>query len=59
MFQMKPGKEKKGKDEGRKIRDMAAALRTENHSEIPADVMGSYTGTPYDGGTPTQDADDL
>ncbi len=27
--------------------------------EIPADVLGSYTGTPEDGGRPVQDADDL
>lgn len=24
-----------------------------------SDVLGSYTGTPKDGGEPTQDADDL
>ena len=24
-----------------------------------SDVLGSYTGTPKDGGQPTQDADDL
>lgn len=28
-------------------------------SDIPTDVLGSYTGTPADGGKPEQDADDL
>lgn len=33
-----------------------------NHSEeesILSDVLGSYTGVPYDGERPEQDADDL
>ena len=28
-------------------------------SEIPTDTLGSYTGSPEDGGRPIQDADDL
>lgn len=31
----------------------------ETSEEIPADVLGSYTGSPEDGGKPVQDADDL
>jgi hypothetical protein len=27
--------------------------------EIISDVLGSYTGTPFDGARPIQDADDL
>ncbi|MGN0572646.1 MAG: hypothetical protein ACI4IX_01785 [Acutalibacteraceae bacterium] len=30
-----------------------------NDEEIHTDVLGSYTGTPYDGIRPVQDADDL
>lgn len=30
-----------------------------NEDDIPTDVLGSYTGTPYDGERPVQDADDL
>lgn len=61
MFPMKPKKGKKEKDiEGiHKVQEMSDAMHTENHSDIPTDVLGSYTGNPYDGSTPTQDADDL
>lgn len=31
----------------------------ESGDEIPADVLGSYTGSPEDGEEPVQDADDL
>ena len=41
------------------INKMAATLQNMSKSEIPTDVMGSYTGTPRDGDTPDQDADDL
>lgn len=30
-----------------------------NNDKIHNDVLGSYTGTPYDGEEPEQDADDL
>ena len=30
-----------------------------NDEDIHTDVLGSYTGTPYDGVSPVQDADDL
>ena len=33
-------------------------LRTQGQ-DAQSDVLGSYTGTPADGGEPTQDADDL
>ncbi len=32
---------------------------TDTHDGVFSDVLGSYTGTPADGGTPVQDADDL
>lgn len=35
------------------------ALREQGRGDIPSDVLGSYTGTPADGGRPIQDADDL
>ncbi len=41
------------------INRMAATIQNMSKSEIPTDVMGSYTGTPRDGDTPEQDADDL
>lgn len=28
-------------------------------SSVPTDTLGSYTGSPEDGGKPVQDADDL
>jgi len=31
----------------------------ENDKRIPTDVLGSYTGIPYDGEVPEQDPDDL
>lgn len=33
-------------------------LRTQSQ-DAHSDILGSYTGTPADGGEPTQDADDL
>ena len=36
-----------------------AAQRTANNFVSADDPLGSYTGTPADGGTPVQDADDL
>lgn len=59
MFQLRPDHPKSQKEIDDEIRRMAATLRTINRSDIPADVMGSYTGTSRDGDTPTQDADDL
>ena len=41
------------------IKEMAFTLRNMSKSEIPTDVMGSYTGTARDGDSPVQDADDL
>ncbi|MGX8702412.1 hypothetical protein [Caproiciproducens sp.] len=38
---------------------MAATLPNMSKSEIPTDVLGSYTGTARDGEKPDQDADDL
>ncbi|MBE6768293.1 MAG: hypothetical protein E7549_05205 [Ruminococcaceae bacterium] len=37
----------------------ARMMPTEGHDDITSDVLGSYTGTPADGGVPEQDADDL
>ena len=34
-------------------------MRKQSVNEIPSDVMGSYTGTPADGGKPVQDSDDI
>ena len=35
------------------------AMPMEELSSPDTDPLGSYTGNPIDGGTPTQDADDL
>ncbi len=59
MFQLRPDPPKSQKEIDDEIRIMAATLRSINQSDIPADVMGSYTGTSRDGEIPTQDADDL
>lgn len=42
-----------------RVKAVAQALPQEGKGDIPSDVNGSYTGTPTDGGTPVQDADDL
>lgn len=42
-----------------RVKAVAQALPQEGKGDIPSDVNGSYTGTPADGGTPVQDADDL
>ena len=36
-----------------------AHVMQEMSQETKSDVLGSYTGTPADGGDPVQDADDL
>ena len=36
-----------------------ARVMQETSREMNSDVLGSYTGTPADGGEPVQDADDL
>lgn len=59
MYQSKNNGEKDPKQTNARIKKIAATLRNMNNSDIPADVMGSYTGTAEDGGAPTQDADDL
>ena len=41
------------------VRDDSHTLREQGRGFILSDVLGSYTGTPKDGGQPTQDADDL
>ena len=43
----------------RRGKEDAVTLRQQGRGEIPSDVLGSYTGTPVDGGVPVQDADDL
>lgn len=42
-----------------KVGKMAATLPNMSKSDIPSDILGSYTGTPRDGEKPDQDADDL
>ncbi len=37
----------------------AGALVKQGRGAIVSDALGSYTGTPTDGGEPEQDADDL
>ena len=37
----------------------AETIRREGRGLIESDILGSYTGTPADGGMPEQDADDL
>ena len=37
----------------------ARVMQEQSKHGVPSDVNGSYTGTPIDGGTPEQDADDL
>lgn len=48
-FGVIPAIKKKKTDDGRKLTDF------KSHT----DITGSWTGTPYDGGEPIQDADDL
>lgn len=43
----------------RDAEEAGSALRDQGRGEIVSDVLGSYTGTPADGGRPIQDADDL
>lgn len=33
--------------------------KNDSRNKIPTDVLGSYTGRPYDGEQPEQDPDDL
>ena len=37
----------------------ARVMPDQGRGAITSDVLGSYTGTPADGGVPEQDADDL
>lgn len=46
-------------DSSNKVRKIAATLKSEGRSSIISDVLGSYTGTPIEGGIPEQDVDDL
>ncbi len=59
MFRHKSDQSKSKRERKGEIKAMTSAMRDENRSDIPADVLGSYTGTPRDGEIPTQDADDL
>jgi hypothetical protein len=59
MFQLRPDKPKDPKEIDKDIEKMAETIHGVNVGKIPADVLGSYTGTPRDGERPTQDADDL
>lgn len=59
MFRLRPDKPENPDKVNADIEKMSQAIHSVNHGKIPADVTGSYTGTPRDGGVPTQDADDL
>lgn len=60
MFPMKSKKAKEKQEERvQKAQELSGELRAQARDGIPTDVLGSYTGTPRDGGAPTQDADDL
>jgi len=39
--------------------ELTKIMSEQSRKDIPSDVLGSYTGTPVDGGVPVQDADDL
>ena len=58
---MKKSSAKPAKEKGRQpksIQKTAEVLRKQSRKDR-SDVLGSYTGTPADGGMPEQDADDL
>ena len=52
-------KQKNKKKNRSQVEEMASTLQNMNKGEIPADVLGSYTGTARDGEKPDQDGDDL
>ena len=54
----KPRKKQKGSN-GSHQQTNPAHVMQEQSRESSSDVLGSYTGTPADGGQPQQDADDL
>ncbi|MBQ6569966.1 MAG: hypothetical protein IJL87_06895 [Clostridia bacterium] len=41
------------------IKVINTAAEKGGKADIPSDVLGSYTGKPYNGEVPEQDADDL
>jgi len=41
------------------VNSAANAFAQKGQDDVLSDVLGSYTGTPVDGGIPEQDADDL
>lgn len=41
------------------VQDDSRTLQEQGRGFIASDTLGSYTGTPEDGGRPVQDADDL
>ena len=51
--------DKKNKNKKNNTQNIAETLRELSNSKDSTDVLGSYTGTPKDGGVPVQDADDL
>ncbi|MDF1494173.1 MULTISPECIES: hypothetical protein [Eubacteriales] len=59
MFENWRKNRKKENKEYTDVDKMAATLPNMSKSEIPTDVLGSYTGTARDGEKPDQDADDL
>ncbi|MGX8709469.1 MAG: hypothetical protein ACQGTM_04390 [bacterium] len=59
MFENWRKNRKKENKEYTDVDKMASTLPNMSKSEIPTDVLGSYTGTARDGEKPDQDADDL
>lgn len=59
MPRLSEEKQNKKKEVKPNIDEMAATLKNMSKSEIPTDVMGSYTGTSRDDDKPIQDVDDL
>ncbi len=59
--QTRPEAEAKKKNCGcrKKQKNPAHVMQEMGREEQSTDVLGSYTGTPADGGEPVQDADDL
>ena len=51
--------DKKNKNKKNNTQNIAETLREISNSKDYTDVLGSYTGTPKDGGVTVQAADDL
>ena len=56
---MKNNNENKNRKPNYVIKVLRTAKEKGGSENIPSDIMGSYTGRPFDGEVPEQDADDL